>query len=173
MVHALIVLQEMKTQRFAILIVSTVLTSCVTTPNSKIPKQTTSIHRQISTPSGDWGGSIGYIYNEDGELQHISYDFITFTGYDSVTEEFKATRCMREYDVTKKGELVQRSKVTTDLTTKATVERQFYEPEIAHWMTLSEANQESKKQNKTVVATAGKVPRSLRSGHPFSAVPHL
>jgi hypothetical protein len=30
-----------------------------------------------------------------------------------------------------------------------------------------------KKQNKTVVATAGNVPLSLRSGHPFSAVPHL
>jgi hypothetical protein len=30
-----------------------------------------------------------------------------------------------------------------------------------------------KKANKTVVATAGNVPRSLRSGHPFSAVPHL
>jgi hypothetical protein len=30
-----------------------------------------------------------------------------------------------------------------------------------------------KKANKTVVATADNFPRSLRSGHPFSAVPHL
>jgi hypothetical protein len=32
---------------------------------------------------------------------------------------------------------------------------------------------QEKKANKTVVATAGNVPRSLRSASPLSAVPHL
>ncbi len=37
------------------------------------------------------------------------------------------------------GELIQKSKVTTDLSTEEPVDREFYEPKITHWMTLVEA----------------------------------
>ncbi|MGB6222737.1 hypothetical protein, partial [Haloferula sp.] len=44
---------------------------------------------------------------------------------------------------------------------------------VIHMPNLSHFGLESKKPNKTVVATAGKVTRSLRSGRLTSAVPHF
>ena len=103
--------------------------------------QSTSIRRQVTTPSGDWSGRIEYTYGMDGKLRHISYDFSTFTGYDKTSGDFKSTRCVRKYDVTDAGKLVMKSKQTTDLSTGNPVERTFYDPEFSHWMTLAEAQQ--------------------------------
>jgi hypothetical protein len=84
---------------------------------------------------------IDYTYGPDGNLRHATYEFRTFNGYDSDTEEFTSTVCVREYDTTEAGELILRSKVTTDLSTGESVERGFYEPELTHWMTLTEARE--------------------------------
>lgn len=107
-----------------------------------ITGKTTVVHREIVTPSGDWAGGIDYHYGQDGDLRHLSFEFRTLAGYDSDSEAFKPTRCLREYDVSETGKLVLRSTETTDLDTGQPVDRQFYEPEIAHWMTLAEARAE-------------------------------
>jgi hypothetical protein len=44
---------------------------------------------------------------------------------------------------------------------------------ILAWARAEQAALKMKNPNKTVVATADKVPRLLRSGRPISAVPHL
>ena len=101
----------------------------------------TSIERRVFTPSGDWNGNIRYTYGKDGRLRHISYEFSTFGGYDKISEDFQSTHCIREYDVSEEGKMHLKSKVTTDLATGKSVDRAFYEPQIAHWMTLAEAQQ--------------------------------
>jgi hypothetical protein len=106
------------------------------------PKGDTTISRDIDTPSGDWTGRIDYTYGADGVLRRAYYVFTTYNGYDSTTDEFAATKCVREYNVAADGTLVLNSKVTTDLAGGERVERTFYEPEITHWRTLSEASKE-------------------------------
>lgn len=132
----------------AILLSSISLVSCVemaTSTAGNIPNETTTIQRKVFTPSGDWGGSIDYIYGQDGALRHATYDFSTFNGYDKVTGEFSSIRCVRKYDVSKAGNLILKSTVTTDLATGKTVrERTFYEPKITHWMTIAEAHKGTK-----------------------------
>lgn len=44
---------------------------------------------------------------------------------------------------------------------------------ILAWARAEQAALKMKNPNKTVVATADKVPRLLRSGRPISAAPHL
>ncbi len=103
------------------------------------PGETTSIQREVVTPSGDWVAFIDYTYGHDGVLRHFSYEFRTFSGYDENTESLGSTRCVRAYDVSETGEMILRSEELTDLTTGEPVERKFYEPAINHWMTLGEA----------------------------------
>ena len=134
---------------YALVISLISIVSCA--PKLDLPERedvgkTASIQRQVTTPSGDWGGKIEYTYGKNGKLRHISYDFSTFTGYDKRSGDFKSTRCVREYEVTDAGKLVLKSKQTSDLTTGNPVERTFYDPEFSHWMTLAEAQQGIKEE---------------------------
>ena len=118
------------------------LAGCETSPDAAGQAlKDTSIKREVATPSGDWIGTIDYQYGVDGNLRHVSYEFRTLSGYDAGTEEFSPTRCVRRYDISATGELILKSKVTTDLSTGDPVERTFYEPEITHWMSLAEAQE--------------------------------
>jgi len=132
----------MKSTLMAILLLSISVVSCerkVANTNGQPSDGIATIQREIVTPSGDWYGLIDYTYGPNGILRHVSYEFRTFAGYDSNTDEVSSTMCVREYDATETGELILRSKATTDLSTGEPVVRGFYEPEVIHWMTLTEA----------------------------------
>jgi len=122
--------------------------SCTRQPKAAVDQTSeesyTSITREISTPSGDWGGCINYQYDTDGSLRHATYEFGTLTGYDKKTEEFIPTNCVREYDLSQDGELILVSTSMTDTATGDSVDRSFYDPEISHWMTLKEAQEKHK-----------------------------
>jgi len=119
--------------------------SCARQPEAAVvqtsEKSYTSITREISTLSGDWIGSINYQYDVDGNLRHVAYEFGTLNGYDKETEEFSPTNCVREYDVSQDGEFVLVSTSMTNAATGDSVDRSFYDPEISHWLTLKEAQE--------------------------------
>jgi len=92
----------MTLQSIILLFLFTVFIGCEENSNA-LPKetseQTTLIQRHVFTPSGDWGGAIEYIYDQNGDLIRFTYEFSTFNGYDKETEEFSLTNCIRKYDV--------------------------------------------------------------------------
>jgi hypothetical protein len=118
------------------------LVGCERVPSKVSDRQseaTTALRREIAAPSGDWVAWIDYTYGRDGRLLRASYELRTFNGYEQATEAFRSTKCVRDYVVSASGELLEKSRVTTDLTTGEPAERTFYEPELTHWMTLAEA----------------------------------
>ncbi len=128
------------------------------------PRADTTISREIATQSGDWAGRIDYTYGADGLLRRANYVFTTFNGYDSTTDEFAATKCVREYNPAADGTLVLNSKVTTDLSSGERVERTFYEPEITHWGTLAEASKELQESEQSGAGQPATRPESKSEG---------
>src|SRR6478609_6943167 len=102
-------------------------------------EHTTTVRRSVNTPSGDWGGSIDYVYGGDDKLLRASYEFHTFSGYDSETDAFRPTRAIRKYEVAEPGKLILKAETMTGITTGQLVHRTFYEPKISHWLTLAQA----------------------------------
>ena len=138
--------KEMKNTLVVILGVSISLLGCgqqTVIGKRQTLDETTKIQRKVFTESGDWGGLIDYTYGQDGNLRHVSYEFSTFNGYDKATGDSRSTRSVRDYDISKEGRLILKSTITTDIATGKTVgKRTFYEPQINHWMTISEALKE-------------------------------
>ena len=97
----------------------------------------TEVKRIIEPESGDWVLVLNYTYGKEGHLNKIVSEYSTFSGYDSTTEEFHSTKCVREYEVEKSKKLTLKSELITDLKTGKIVQRKFQEPKVTHWMTVA------------------------------------
>jgi hypothetical protein len=97
---------------------------------------TTVVHRDYTTPSGDWRFELTYDYGRDARLRKIRSVFVTFGGINISGEDKGLTRCERTVSVSPSGTLRKTSERITDEKTRRVVARQFYEPRIDHWMSL-------------------------------------
>lgn len=98
----------------------------------------TVVHRDFSTPSGDWRFELSYEYGRDARLRKIRSEFITFGGITISGEDEGLTRCVRTFSVSPSGALQKTSERIIDEKSGRVVARQFYQPEITHWMTLDQ-----------------------------------
>jgi hypothetical protein len=99
---------------------------------------TTVLHRDLTSPSGDWRFELTYEYGRDARLQKIRSVFVTFGGVAVSRDEDGLTRCVRTFKVLGNGALHKTSERITDEKTGRVVARQFYEPRITHWMSLDQ-----------------------------------
>jgi len=98
----------------------------------------TSVHRDCTTPSGDWRFEFTYDYGRDGRLRKIRSVFVTFGGITISAENDGLTRCVRTFSVSPGGTVRQTSERITDEKSGRVVARQFYQPRVDHWMSLSQ-----------------------------------
>ncbi|MBA3544557.1 MAG: hypothetical protein H0T83_08995 [Chthoniobacterales bacterium] len=99
---------------------------------------TTVVHRDFTTPSGDWRFELIYEYGRDARLWKIRSEFITFGGITISGEDEGPTRCVRTFTVSRSGTLHKTSERITDSKSGRVVARQFYQPQITHWMSLDQ-----------------------------------
>ena len=99
---------------------------------------TTVVHRDFTTPSGDWRFELTYEYGRDARLRKIRSEFITFGGITISGEDEGLTRCVRTFNVSRSGALHKTSQRITDEKSGRVVARQFYQPQITHWMSLDQ-----------------------------------
>jgi hypothetical protein len=102
------------------------------------PDSTTIARRDYTTPSGDWRFELTYEYGRDNRLRKIRSEFVTFGGITVSGEDEGLTRCVRTFTISRGGSLRKTSERITDEKSGRVVARQFYEPQIKHWMTLDE-----------------------------------
>ena len=98
----------------------------------------TVVHRDYTTPSGDWRFELTYEFGRDKCLRKIRSEFITFGGITVSGENEGLTRCVRTFSVSRSGALHKTSERITDEKSGRVVARQFYQPQIAHWMSLDQ-----------------------------------
>src|SRR3954468_5224964 len=84
----------------------------------------TRVHRDYTTPSGDWRFELTYDYGRDPDLRRIRSVFVTFAGIPSGEAE-GLTRCVRTFSVLPGGTLRQTSERITDEKSGRVVARQF------------------------------------------------
>ena len=96
------------------------------------------VFREYATPSGDWRISLIYQYAKSGRLTHLQSEFVTFGGVTESNTGGGPTRCARSYTVSSNGTLQKTSEEITDSETGRRVTRKFWEPQVKHWMDLSE-----------------------------------
>jgi hypothetical protein len=102
------------------------------------PDGTTVVHRDYTTPSGDWRFELTYEYGRDTCLRKIRSEFVTFGGITISGEDEGLTRCVRTFTISRNGTLHKTYERITDEKSGRVVARQFYEPQIKHWMSLDE-----------------------------------
>jgi hypothetical protein len=98
----------------------------------------TRVHRDYTTPSGDWRFELIYDYGRDAHLRRIRSVFVTFAGITTCREAEGLTRCVRTFSVSPGGTLRQTAERITDKKSGRVVARQFYQPRVEHWMSLSQ-----------------------------------
>jgi hypothetical protein len=98
----------------------------------------TVVHRDFTTPSGDWRFELTYEYGRDARLRKIRSEFVTFGGITISGEGEGLTRCVRTFGVSPSGALHKTSERITDEKSGRIVARQFYQPQITHWMSLDQ-----------------------------------
>jgi hypothetical protein len=98
----------------------------------------TRVHRDYTTPSGDWRFEFTYDYDRDAHLRQLRSVFVTFGGITTSGEYEGLTRCVRRFSVSPGGTLRQTSERITDEKSGRVVARQFYQPRVEHWMSLSQ-----------------------------------
>ena len=98
----------------------------------------TRIRRDYTTPSGDWRFELIYDYGRDAHLRRIRSVFVTFSGITTCGEAEGLTRCVRTFSVSPGGTLRQTAERITDKKSGRVVAREFYQPRVEHWMTLSQ-----------------------------------
>ena len=96
------------------------------------------VHRDYATPSGDWRFDLTYEYGRNTRLRKIRSEFVTFGGITISGEDEGLTRCVRTFTVSRSGTLHKTSERITDEKTGRVAARQFYDPQIKHWMSLDE-----------------------------------
>ena len=99
---------------------------------------TTVVHRDFTTPSGDWRFELTYDYGRDARLREIRSVFVTFGGITISGEDDGLTRCVRTFTVSRSGALLMASERITDEKSGRVVARQFYQPRVEHWMSLNQ-----------------------------------
>ena len=99
---------------------------------------TTVVHRDYTTPSGDWRFELTYEYGRDAHLRKIRSAFVTFGGITISGDDEGLTRCVRTFTISRSGALHKTSERTTDEKSGRVVARQFYQPHITHWMNLDQ-----------------------------------
>jgi hypothetical protein len=99
---------------------------------------TTIVRRDYSTPSGDWRFQLIYEYRRDRRLQKLHSEFVTFGGTTVSGEDEGLTRCIRDFTVSSRGTLQKSSERILDAKTGKKVARQFYNPQVEHWMRLDD-----------------------------------
>ena len=102
------------------------------------PDGGTIVRRDYTTPSGDWRFELTYEYGRNSRLRKIRSEFVTFGGITISGEDEGLTRCVRTFTVSRSGTLRNTSERITDEKSGRVVARQFYEPQIKHWMNLDE-----------------------------------
>jgi hypothetical protein len=98
----------------------------------------TVVHRDYTTPSGDWRFELTYEYGPDGRLWKIRSELITFGGITTSGQDEGLTRCVRTFTVSRSGILHKTSERITDERRGRVVARQFYHPQIKHWTRLDQ-----------------------------------
>ena len=96
------------------------------------------VHRDFSTPSGDWRFDLTYDYGRDAHLRKIRSELVTFGGISISGKDDGLTRCVRTFTVSHDGALQKTSERITDAKSGRVVARQFYQPKIPHWMSLDQ-----------------------------------
>ena len=71
-------------------------------------------------------------------LRRIRSVFVTFAGITTSGEAEGLTRCVRTFSVSPGGTLRQTAERITDKKSGRVVAREFYQPRVEHWMTLSQ-----------------------------------
>jgi hypothetical protein len=99
---------------------------------------TTVVQRDYSTPSGDWRFELTYEYGRDRHLHKVHSEFITFGGISVPDAGGELTRCIRTFTVSSSGTLQKTHERIIDEKTGRKVARQFYNPQVTHWMTLDD-----------------------------------
>jgi hypothetical protein len=102
------------------------------------PNGSTSVHRDYTTPSGDWRFEFTYDYGRDAHLREIRSVFVAFGGITISGKDEGLTRCVRTFSVLPSGTLRKTSERITDEKSGRVVARQFYQPQVEHWMSLSQ-----------------------------------
>lgn len=98
----------------------------------------TIVRRDCSTPSGDWRFEFTYEYGRNHRLQRLHSEFITFNGITVSGEDDGLTRCVRDFILSSGGTVRKTSERIIDEKTGRKVARQFYDPEVEHWMRLDD-----------------------------------
>jgi hypothetical protein len=96
------------------------------------------VHRDYTTPSGDWRFELTYEYGRDRRLRKLHSEFVTFGGITISGKDEGLTRCVRTFTVSRAGTLHKTSERITDAKSGRVVAQQFFEPQIEHWMSLDE-----------------------------------
>ena len=94
------------------------------------------VHRDYTTPSGDWRIELTYEYGRDRRLRKVHSEFITFGGISGLDDDAKLTRCIQDFTISSDGTLRKTYERIIDEKTGRKVARQFYRPQLEHWMTL-------------------------------------
>ena len=103
------------------------------------PNGSTTVHRDRTTPTGDWRSEFVYDYDRQAQLRKIHSVFVTFNGLLASGEEGGGlTRCVRVFSVSRGGALRKTSERITDEKSGKVAARRFYEPQVEHWMSLSQ-----------------------------------
>ena len=97
---------------------------------------TSVVHRDYTTPSGDWRFELTYEYGRDRRLRRLHSEFITFGGISMPDAGGGLTRFIRTFTVTPAGTLRQTHERIIDEKTGRNVARTSYTPQVDHWMTL-------------------------------------
>ena len=83
------------------------------------------VHRDYTTPSGDWRFELTYEYGRDRRLRKVHSEFLTFGGITISGKDEGLTRCIHKT-----------SENITDAKRGRVVAWQFFEPQVKHWMSL-------------------------------------
>ena len=74
----------------------------------------------------------------DRRLHKLHSEFVTFGGITVSGEDEGLTRCIRDFTVSSRGTLQKASERIIDQKTGRKVARQFYDPQVEHWMRLED-----------------------------------
>jgi len=96
------------------------------------------VHRDYTTPSDDWRFELTYEYGRDRRLRNMHSEFLTFGGITISGKDEGLTRCTRTFTVSRAGTLHKTSEHITDAKSGRVVARQFFEPQVKHWLSLDE-----------------------------------
>jgi hypothetical protein len=96
------------------------------------------VHRDCTTPSGDWRFEFTYEYGQDGRLHKLQSELVVFSSISASGKDAGSTRCVRTFTVSGAGTFHKTSERITDVKSGKVVARQFFQPHIKHWMSLDE-----------------------------------